>query len=725
METIVNTRFCFDEFEVDPTRRVLLKQGQPISLNPKAFDLLLALITQRGETVSKNELLDAVWEGSFVEEKNLTVHVAALRKVFGERKDENRFIVTVPGKGYKFVAPIVVPNENGFIIETQKIERITIEEEIEPIRENSLAGWQNPTSSLKKHWFWILGLLILLGVGGIWYFGRSKQTVFSKPNFQRLTTSGKITNIAASPNGEYFVFSQKEGEGESLFLQQVGTESQIRIMPNRKIEYLSLAISPDNKFIYTSVFFDNNADAPLWKIPLLGGAYQEIPNIVTGADISFSPDGQKFVYSRENDDDTQLVVVNVDGTDEKVLLNAKKGERDIPYFEASPFAWSPQGDEIACAVSERTDEGMKSKILLIDAKSGKEQTLGKKNWENILHLTWIDAENIAFIDGENGQIWRISRSYGEAEKLTNDIQQCNWLVSTKNGLFTVQTNTNSSLQVGVFNENSGAISAQEINNNSSLIKNIAWTSKGKILFTSGTTAEAEIHQIEADGTNLSALTSDAKIVSEMSVSPVTDEIVFSSKRNGKNSLWLADFNGKKIRQLTDGIEDFSPQFSSDGKFIIFQRGRFITPPTVWRFNLAGQTEAQISAQNMIFPVISPDGTKIASTFMDLDIDRAWKIGIFSAENGEILQKIDLPKGDNQRLIRWHPNGKFITHFFDVGGKLNFMVAPVFTKGEKIINEIGKGEIQSFDWSQNGKNIVYSVNTQTKDVIKISDFIGQK
>ncbi|MBX7169559.1 MAG: winged helix-turn-helix domain-containing protein [Pyrinomonadaceae bacterium] len=724
METIVNTRFCFDEFEVDPTRRVLLKQGQPIPLNPKAFDLLLALIIQRGETVSKNELLDAVWEGSFVEEKNLTVHVAALRKVFGERKDENRFIATVPGKGYKFVAPIVFPNDNGFIIETQKIERITIEEEIEPIRENSLGGWQNSTSSLKKHWFWMLGLLILLVMGGIWYFGRSKQTVFSKPNFQRLTTSGKITNIAASPNGEYFVFSQKEGEGESLFLQQVGTESQIRIMPNRKIEYLSLAISPDNKFIYTSVFFDNNADAPLWKIPLLGGAYQEIPNIVTGADISFSPDGQKFAYSRENDDDTQLVIVNADGTNEKVLLNAKKGERDIPYFEASPFAWSPQGDEIACAVSEKTDEGMKSKILLIDAKSGKEQTLGKKNWENILHLTWIDAENIAFIDGENGQIWRISRTYGEAEKLTNDIQQCNWLVSTKNGLFTVQTNTNSSLQVGVFNENTGAISAQEIYNNSSLIKNIAWTSKGKILFTSGTTAEAEIHQIDADGKNLSALTSDAKIVSEMTVSPITDDIVFSSKRNGKNSLWLADLNGKKIRQLTDGIEDFSPQFSSDGKFIIFQRGRFITPPTVWRLNLADQTEAQISTQNMIFPVISPDGTKIASTFMDLDNDRAWKIGIFSTETGEILQKIELPKGDNQRLIRWHPNGKFLTHFFDVGGKLNFMVAPVFTKDEKIITEIGKGEIQSFDWSQNGKNIVYSVNTQTKDVIKISDFIGQ-
>lgn len=722
METAVETRFFFDDFEVDTVRRVLLKNSLTIALNPKAFDLLLALLNRHGEIVTKNDLLDAVWENQFVEEKNLAVQITALRKAFGERKDENRFIATVPGKGYKFVAPLINLS-NGIIIETQEIKRITIEEEIELPQEHPVTNLLKSfkTFSFVKYWrILMVALIPVLVFGTVGYFWQSNQSKFSTPKFRRLTTSGRVTNIAAAPNGEYLVFSQQEGEGESLFLQQVGTESQIKIMPNQKIEYLGLTISPDNQFIYTSVFFNNQADAPLWKIPLLGGAAVEIPNVVTGSDISFSPDGQKFAYPREADDYTQLVVVNADGTNEKVLLNAPIGFREIPYFSVSSVAWSPIGNEIACAISEKTGEGMKSKILLIDANSGQEETLGEKNWDNIDHLTWIDSENLAFIEGENGQIWRISRKTGKEEKLTSDIQHCDWLVSTKTGLFTIQKNTNSSLRVGEFNPITGSISSHEIYTESSQIKNVSWNSKGKIFFTSSATAEGEIRQINADGTSLSALTSDARIISEMTVSPTTDEIVFSSRRNGKNSLWMTDLNGKKVHQLTDGVEDFSPQFTTDGRSIIFQRGRFLTLPTIWRINLEDKKETQLSTQNMIFPAISPDGAKTASTFMDLANDRAWRIGIFSNNNGNLQQKFDLPEGDNQRFIRWHPSGKFITHFFDIGGKLKFMLVPVEDKREKIITDVGKGEITSFDWSQDGKNIVYSVNTQTKDVIYISD-----
>ncbi|MEK7724359.1 MAG: winged helix-turn-helix domain-containing protein [Acidobacteriota bacterium] len=726
MKIPIETRFFFDDFEVDSTRRVLLKQGQVIPLNPKAFDLLLALIAKGGETVSKNDLLDTVWENQFVEEKNLAVQITALRKALGELKGENRFIATVPGKGYKFVASVNHSNEKGLIIETQKIERITIEEEIELTTEKSPSNLLKNLNSFSSVRYWQLLTIVLVSllvIGGVGYFWQNSKSLVATPKFRRLTTSGKVTNIAASPNGEYLVFAQPEGDGESLFLQQVGTESQIKIIPNRKIKYLGMTVSPDNQFIYTSVFFDNQADAPLWKIPLLGGAAVEIPNVVTGSSVSFSPDGRKFAYPREADDFTQLVVVNADGTDEKVLFNAQMGFREIPYFSVNSVAWSPTGNEIACAVSEKTEEGMKSKILLIDANSGQEKALGEKNWEKINHLTWIDAENLAFIEGEGGQVWRISRKSGKADNLTSDIQHCEWLVSTKTGLFTIQRTTSSSLQVANFDQLTSSISAHEIYTESSQIKNVSWNSKGKIFFTSSTTAEGEIRQINADGTDFSTLTADAKIISEMSVSPITDEIVFSSKRNGKNSLWVADLNGKKVRQLTEGVEDFSPQFSTDGKSVIFQRGRFLTLPTIWRVNLEDKKETQLSSQNMIFPTISPAGDKFASTFMDLKNDRAWRIGIFSSKTGELQQKFDLPPGDNQRFIRWHPSGEFITHFFDVGGKLKFLLQPIDNKRESVITEVGKGEIRSFEWSSNGKNIVFSVNSETNDVIYISDLRG--
>src|SRR5688572_4729850 len=81
----------FDQFAVDLGRRMVLQAGEPLPLNPKAFDLLLALIEKEGEPLSKDELLDRVWPGQFVEENNLTVHISALRKLFGEKKNEPRY----------------------------------------------------------------------------------------------------------------------------------------------------------------------------------------------------------------------------------------------------------------------------------------------------------------------------------------------------------------------------------------------------------------------------------------------------------------------------------------------------------------------------------------------------------------------------------------------------------------------------------------------------------
>src|SRR5690606_9424712 len=105
-ENAMNKGFVFDEFVLDAGRRRLTKNGEPVSLNPKALELLAVLVENRGRTLTKNELLETVWENQFVEENNLTVHIAALRKALGEKKQEPRYIVTLPGRGYCFIAEV-------------------------------------------------------------------------------------------------------------------------------------------------------------------------------------------------------------------------------------------------------------------------------------------------------------------------------------------------------------------------------------------------------------------------------------------------------------------------------------------------------------------------------------------------------------------------------------------------------------------------------------------
>lgn len=101
--------YDFQGFRVDTVRRQLSRSGDLIPLTAKAFDTLLILIERKGETVSKSDLMDLVWDDVAVEENNLTQQISTLRKAFGERPDDHRFIVTVPRRGYSFVARIDDP----------------------------------------------------------------------------------------------------------------------------------------------------------------------------------------------------------------------------------------------------------------------------------------------------------------------------------------------------------------------------------------------------------------------------------------------------------------------------------------------------------------------------------------------------------------------------------------------------------------------------------------
>lgn len=97
----------FYGYRLDLVRRHLLNpDGAPVPLMPKAIETLVHLVERAGETVSKDELMRAVWPDTVVEENNLTQNISALRKAFGEKLNEHRFIVTIPGRGYRFVAPV-------------------------------------------------------------------------------------------------------------------------------------------------------------------------------------------------------------------------------------------------------------------------------------------------------------------------------------------------------------------------------------------------------------------------------------------------------------------------------------------------------------------------------------------------------------------------------------------------------------------------------------------
>ncbi len=157
-----NQLFEFGPFRADDVRRLLFRDGQPVPLTSKAFDTLLVLIRNRDRVLEKDELLKTIWPNSFVEEANLAQNVSALRKALGEIPGEHRYIATVPGRGYRFVADVrqVGAAETEVTLERRTTAEVVFEEEIQDEDAKVPARWRLPLPKAMV----ALGLLLAVGL---------------------------------------------------------------------------------------------------------------------------------------------------------------------------------------------------------------------------------------------------------------------------------------------------------------------------------------------------------------------------------------------------------------------------------------------------------------------------------------------------------------------------------------------------------------------------------
>ena len=124
MNKVDSQIYEFADFRLNKAERQLLRGGQPLSITPRAFDLLVVLVEHHGRLVTKNELMESVWADSFVEEANLNVNISTLRKALGQ----NSFIETVPKKGYRFVSNVLEVGDDRDVFERFTRTRVVAEQ---------------------------------------------------------------------------------------------------------------------------------------------------------------------------------------------------------------------------------------------------------------------------------------------------------------------------------------------------------------------------------------------------------------------------------------------------------------------------------------------------------------------------------------------------------------------------------------------------------------------
>ena len=211
-----NHSYEFGRFRLKPAERVLLREGEPVPLTPKVFDILVTLVEHGGQVVAKDDLMKRVWPNTFVEEGNLTQNISLLRKALGESSGGVQFIETVPRRGYRFVADTNQSWGNGA---EHDISEVRIDSPpVVPIPDTVSRG-------VKRTPFYALAAgLVVIGIIGLVYFTGRGTTGEAAP-------IGSIAVLpfvdeSSDPDAEYI----NDKIAESL-INSLSKLPQLRVVP--------------------------------------------------------------------------------------------------------------------------------------------------------------------------------------------------------------------------------------------------------------------------------------------------------------------------------------------------------------------------------------------------------------------------------------------------------------------------------------------------------------
>jgi DNA-binding winged helix-turn-helix (wHTH) protein/Tol biopolymer transport system component len=428
--------FEFGPFSIDTVNRQLLRDGDVVPLKAKAVDTLLLLIENNGDVVEKDDLMQALWPDSFVEEANLTQNIYTLRKALG-----GDYIETIPRRGYRFMAKVKEGNGAPDVIVIQEKTRTSVSYEVDTdelpnelpltrqvIDLTSQVPRQLPAASRAQHrWLWIAVPVALIAIAGvaILFWPRTHSAPFESVKLTKFTTTGKAVHAAISPDGKYVAYVLNDSGQQSVRLKQLATGTEVQIVPPEQTDIYGLTFTRDGNYVFY-VSQKQNLLGMLYRAPTLGGAPDKLVEDVDSP-VTFSPDSRQMAFLRFGPGQASIVIANIEGTAERVLVTTRQSDAiRIGPNGVLPPAWSPDGSIIAAPVSINSTQWNQT-IYGYRTNDGAQVQITTNQWPALGRIEWLpDGRGLlaTIIEREASseqQIWIVPYPKGDARRLTNDL----------------------------------------------------------------------------------------------------------------------------------------------------------------------------------------------------------------------------------------------------------------------------------------------------------------
>jgi Tol biopolymer transport system component/DNA-binding winged helix-turn-helix (wHTH) protein len=754
----------FGPFRLDPVKRRLLRDGEPAPLTPKAFDTLLALVRQSGKTIEKDVLMQQVWPDAVVEENNLNQNISALRRALGDSRDESRYIATIPGLGYRFVAEVnrVPLAETALPVREHRKLRLVVGGTVEqdedqppaiadgagpvaaiaeqakafepssPLSPPAQPAGQSIIAALKRHRYVaaLVLALVIIGAAAIVFRGYKLigpdriETAAKELEVTTLTRTGTISSGAISRDGRHIVYSVREAGRESLWLRQVAAPSAQQIVPPVEVIHLGLTFSPDGNHVYLVRKEMNSAVKALYRVPALGGVVPTRLLLDIDSVVTLSPDGSRLAFVRNSGGESALFIADTDGNNQRKLA-----ARPITDHFKVP-AWSPDGKEIACSCGSGDPFDMHNSFIAVRVEDGTQRFLTPQKWAWTRWIEWLADGSGLLITARDrheapNQIWHISYPGGAARRLTADSKPyfSVSLTADSRTLLAVQSQLLSDIWVV---PDGKPDQARKVTFGTGAYGNVCYAPDGRIVYSSAASGASDIWIMNADGSNQKQLTADAGINEDAVVSPDGQYIVFCSNRAGAFNIWRMNSDGGNPVQLTSGSGERFPQCSPDGKWVVYNSvASDQNLYALWRVPIEGGEPVRLTDSNTYYPAVSPEGGRIAYSYRDESSGGRYKIAVIPFAGGQPERTLDITQDlDSFPYVHWFPDGQSLTYTAARNGVYNIWMQPLGAGAKQLTDFKEEGWIV-FNWSRDGKQLVYTRRFWTNDLVVLRNFAPGK
>lgn len=651
---------------MDPVAFRVLKAGQPVSVEPKAFEVLLFLLENPERLVEKKELLDRVWPDTVVTESAMTRVIADLRKALGDSAREARYIETVPTKGYRFIAGIrKTPGESG---------GSPAQPDGKPVA---------APRGLQARFFWIGAgasalVALLVGLGVLWRKPTPAARPSASPHTRQVTDSmGLDLYPTFSPDGAQIAYSSDRGQGFEIFVRQLAAGGrEIQITSDGKDNHQP-AWSPSGR----EIAFASREHPGIWLVPALGGAPRRLTDF--GSYPAWSPDGTTVVFQSMGIRDVWAGAVAAISPSSLFTVTSMGGP-PLPLTRPG----SPAGGHGAPSFSP-------------DGK-----------W--IAFATW---------GGDLSEIWRVSRDGRELDRVTGPgsgsrpfyaepefSARGDWLYFASGG-----AGISSSLRRSRVPARPGdAWGEPELINQAGAapMRQPAVSPDGTKLAYSAPLSTGGLWSLPLDAARGEPsgppvpLTHTAGFRSyEPVFSPDGSRVAFACGRTGANpDIWVIDTNGEHAEPLTNGSSaSYLPNWFPDGKRIAFLsvQGGSMALRSV---SLLDRREAKI-LDVPLHPIslrLSPDGRLLAFT---ADMNGARNVWVMPIAGGSPRQVTFEKEGAG--FTAWSPDGRHLAMSLTRKAQDSPLAVVPASGGEPRVLTDQPGESWPHDWSPDGKRILFA------------------